>query len=91
MDREQYAAFHAGLIAGEKKVFKQWEENTPYFNGCMPIEVMAERGFDTLRFGPMKPVGLDNPHDATPEFPKGRWPHAVVQLRQDNKLGTRPS
>ena len=88
MDRDQYAAFHAGLIAGEKTVFKQWEANTPYFNGCMPIEVMAERGFDTLRFGPMKPVGLDNPHDATPEFPKGRWPHAVVQLRQDNKLGT---
>ncbi len=88
MDREQYAAFHAGLIAGEKTSFKQWEENTPYFNGCMPIEVMAERGFETLRFGPMKPVGLDNPHDATPEFPKGRWPHAVVQLRQDNKLGT---
>ena len=54
----------------------------------MPIEVMAERGFDTLRFGPMKPVGLDNPHDATPEFPNGRWPYAVVQLRQDNKLGT---
>ena len=88
MDREQYAAFHAGLIAGEKTCFKQWEASTPYFNGCMPIEVMAERGFDTLRFGPMKPVGLDNPHDATPEFPKGRWPHAVVQLRQDNKLGT---
>jgi methylenetetrahydrofolate--tRNA-(uracil-5-)-methyltransferase len=81
MDAEQYAAFHAGLIAGEKTVFKQWEENTPYFNGCMPIEVMAERGFDTLRFGPMKPVGLDNPKT-------GRWPHAVVQLRQDNKLGT---
>ena len=81
MDREQYAAFHAGLIAGEKTVFKQWEANTPYFNGCMPIEVMAERGFDTLRFGPMKPVGLDNPKT-------GRWPHAVVQLRQDNKLGT---
>jgi methylenetetrahydrofolate--tRNA-(uracil-5-)-methyltransferase len=81
MDVEQYAAFHAGLIAGEKTVFKQWEENTPYFNGCMPIEVMAERGFETLRFGPMKPVGLDNPKT-------GRWPHAVVQLRQDNKLGT---
>ena len=88
MTAEQYAAFHAGLMAGEKTSFKQWEANTPYFNGCMPIEVMAERGFDTLRFGPMKPVGLDNPHDATPEFPKGRWPHAVVQLRQDNKLGT---
>ncbi len=88
MDRDQYAAFHQGLIDGDKASFKEWEQNTPYFNGCMPIEVMAERGFDTLRFGPMKPVGLDNPHDATPEFPKGRWPHAVVQLRQDNKLGT---
>jgi len=54
----------------------------------MPIEVMAERGVDTLRYGPMKPVGLDNPHDRTPEYPQGRWPYAVVQLRQDNKLGT---
>ncbi len=88
MNREQYLAFHAGLLAGEKTEFKEWEANTPYFDGCMPIEVMAERGEDTLRFGPMKPVGLDNPHDATPEFPKGRWPYAVVQLRQDNKLGT---
>ena len=88
LTREQYAAFHAGLVAGEKIAFKEWEASTPYFNGCMPIEVMAERGFETLRFGPMKPVGLDNPHDATPEFPNGRWPHAVVQLRQDNKLGT---
>jgi methylenetetrahydrofolate--tRNA-(uracil-5-)-methyltransferase len=88
MNREQYAAFHAGLMAGEKTTFKEWEANTPYFDGCMPIEVMAERGLDTLRFGPMKPVGLDNPRDATPEFPQGRWPHAVVQLRQDNKLGT---
>lgn len=88
MDRDQYLAFHAGLLAGEKTSFKQWEENTPYFDGCMPIEVMAERGVDTLRFGPMKPVGLDNPHTASPEFPRGRWPYAVVQLRQDNKLGT---
>ena len=88
MDREQYLAFHAGLIAGEKTVFKQWEANTPYFQACMPIEVMAERGVDTLRFGPMKPVGLDNPRDSSPEFPNGRWPYAVVQLRQDNKLGT---
>ncbi len=88
MDRDQYTAFHAGLMAGEKTVFKQWEANTPYFDGCMPVEVMAERGLDTLRFGPMKPVGLDNPHMACAEFPKGRWPHAVVQLRQDNKLGT---
>ena len=88
MTKEQYLAFHAGLLAGEKTEFREWEANTPYFEGCMPIEVMAERGVDTLRFGPMKPVGLDNPHEATPEFPNGRWPYAVVQLRQDNKLGT---
>ena len=88
MTRDQYLAFHQGLLDGEKTAFKEWEANTPYFNGCMPIEVMAERGVDTLRFGPMKPVGLDNPHWATPEHPNGRWPYAVVQLRQDNKLGT---
>jgi methylenetetrahydrofolate--tRNA-(uracil-5-)-methyltransferase len=81
MDKEQYAAFHQGLLDGEKTEFKQWETDTPYFEGCMPIEVMAARGLDTLRFGPMKPVGLDNPRT-------GRWPHAVVQLRQDNALGT---
>lgn len=81
MDREQYLAFHEGLVSGEKIAFKEWEANTPYFDGCMPIEVMAERGVDTLRFGPMKPVGLDDPRT-------GRWPYAVVQLRQDNKLGT---
>jgi methylenetetrahydrofolate--tRNA-(uracil-5-)-methyltransferase len=80
MDREQYAAFHAGLLAGEKTEFREWE-NVPYFEGCMPIEVMAERGVDTLRYGPMKPVGLDNPRT-------GRWPYAVVQLRQDNAQGT---
>ncbi len=88
MNRDQYVAFREGLLAGEKTVFKEWEANTPYFDGCMPIEVMAERGEDTLRFGPMKPVGLDNPHTATPEHPNGRWAYAVVQLRQDNKLGT---
>jgi methylenetetrahydrofolate--tRNA-(uracil-5-)-methyltransferase len=88
MDKAQYLAFHQGLLDGEKGEFKEWEANTPYFEGCMPIEVMAERGIDTLRFGPMKPVGLDNPHWATPEHPNGRWPYAVVQLRQDNKLGT---
>lgn len=88
MDKSQYLAFYQGLIDGEKTEFKEWEENTPYFEGCMPIEVMASRGVETLRFGPMKPVGLDNPHWATPEYPKGRWPYAVVQLRQDNKLGT---
>ena len=88
MTKEQYLAFHQGLLDGEKGEFKEWEADTPYFEGCMPIEVMAERGVDTLRYGPMKPVGLDNPRDTTPEFPQGRWPYAVVQLRQDNKLGT---
>ena len=88
MTKEQYLAFHSGLIAGEKTEFKEWEKDTPYFDGCMPIEVMAERGVETLRYGPMKGVGLDNPFDTTPEFPQGRWPYAVVQLRQDNKLGT---
>lgn len=81
MTKEQYLAFHQGLLDGEKTEFKEWEKDTPYFEGCMPIEVMAERGVDTLRYGPMKPVGLDNPRT-------GRWPYAVVQLRQDNKLGT---
>jgi methylenetetrahydrofolate--tRNA-(uracil-5-)-methyltransferase len=81
MDKDQYLAFHAALMAGEKTKFKEWEENTPYFDGCMPIEVMAERGVETLRHGPMKPMGLDNPRT-------GRWPYAVVQLRQDNALGT---
>lgn len=88
MDRNQYVAFVQGLVDGDKTTFREWEANTPYFEGCMPIEVMAERGLETLRFGPMKPVGLDNPHAATPEYPNGRWPYAVVQLRQDNKLGT---
>ena len=81
MDKDQYLAFHQGLLDAPKAEFKEWEKDTPYFEGCMPIEVMAERGLDTLRFGPMKPVGLDNPKT-------GRWPHAVVQLRQDNKLGS---
>ena len=81
MTREQYLAFHQGLLDGDKTEFKQWEKDTPYFEGCMPVEVMAERGVDTLRFGPMKPVGLDDPKT-------GRWPYAVVQLRQDNALGT---
>ncbi|SFP79284.1 methylenetetrahydrofolate--tRNA-(uracil(54)-C(5))-methyltransferase (FADH(2)-oxidizing) TrmFO [Sphingomonas rubra] len=81
MTRDQYLAFHAGLVEGEKTPFKEWEKDTPYFEGCMPIEVMAERGVDTLRYGPMKPVGLDDPRT-------GRWPYAVVQLRQDNAQGT---
>lgn len=81
LDKDQYAAFHAALMAGEKTEFKEWEKSTPYFEACLPVEVMAERGFDTLRFGPMKPVGLDDPRT-------GRWPYAVAQLRQDNALGT---
>jgi methylenetetrahydrofolate--tRNA-(uracil-5-)-methyltransferase len=81
MTREQYLAFHQGLLDGEKTEFREWEKDTPYFEGCMPIEVMAARGVDTLRYGPMKPIGLDDPRT-------GRWPYAVVQLRQDNKLGT---
>src|SRR5688572_17282515 len=88
MDRSQYEDFVAALNAGEKTEFKDWERDTPYFEGCMPIEVMAERGLDTLRHGPMKPIGLDNPRDSSPDFPNGRWPYAVVQLRQDNALGT---
>jgi methylenetetrahydrofolate--tRNA-(uracil-5-)-methyltransferase len=81
MDREQYEAFIQALVESEKTEFKEWEKDTPYFEGCLPIEVMAERGADTLRFGPMKPVGLTDPHT-------GKRAHAVVQLRQDNKLGT---
>ncbi len=85
MNKEQYLSFIKALLDAEKTEFKEWEKNTPYFEGCMPIEVMAERGQDTLRYGPMKPVGLTNPH--APEGVSGRC-HAVVQLRQDNKLGT---
>ncbi len=81
MNKEQYNAFVDALLAGDKTVFKEWEANTPYFDGCLPVEVMAERGRETLRYGPMKPVGLDDPRT-------GRWPYAVVQLRQDNALGT---
>jgi methylenetetrahydrofolate--tRNA-(uracil-5-)-methyltransferase len=88
LDRPQYEDFVAALVAGDKMPFHDWEKDTPYFEGCMPIEVMAERGSETLRHGPMKPIGLDNPHTSSAEFPAGRWPYAVVQLRQDNKLGT---
>jgi len=82
LDEATYNRFVDELIAGEKTEFKEWEDTTPYFEGCLPIEVMAARGRETLRFGPMKPVGLTNPHD--PETK----PHAIVQLRQDNALGT---
>ena len=80
MDQAQYRAFIAALIGGEKTEFKEWEKTTPYFEGCLPIEVMASRGEDTLRFGPMKPVGLS-------DVRTGYRPYAVVQLRQDNALG----
>jgi methylenetetrahydrofolate--tRNA-(uracil-5-)-methyltransferase len=82
MNEAQYNAFLDALIAAPKTEFKDWEKDTPYFEGCLPIEVMAERGRETLRFGPMKPVGLTNPHDPAIKS------HAVVQLRQDNALGT---
>jgi methylenetetrahydrofolate--tRNA-(uracil-5-)-methyltransferase len=82
LSREQYGAFVEALIEGDKISFHDWEESTPYFDGCLPIEVMAARGPETLRHGPMKPFGLTNPH--APQVK----PHAVVQLRQDNRLGT---
>jgi methylenetetrahydrofolate--tRNA-(uracil-5-)-methyltransferase len=81
LDKAQYEAFVAALLAADTTEFKEWEKNTPYFDGCLPIEVMAARGADTLRFGPMKPVGLRDPRT-------GRRPWAVVQLRQDNALGS---
>src|ERR1043165_4421423 len=82
LTRVQYEAFVDALLAGDKVPFHEWEASTPYFDGCLPIEVMAERGRETLRHGPMKPFGLTNPHQ--PEVKA----YAVVQLRQDNKLGT---
>jgi methylenetetrahydrofolate--tRNA-(uracil-5-)-methyltransferase len=81
MDEAQYRTFVEALLAGEKTDFREWEKSTPYFEACLPIEVMAARGLDTLRFGPMKPVGLCDPRT-------GARPHAVVQLRQDNALGS---
>jgi methylenetetrahydrofolate--tRNA-(uracil-5-)-methyltransferase len=81
LDEAQYQAFIDALIEGGKTEFKDWEKDTPYFEGCLPIEVMAERGRETLAFGPMKPVGLTNPHS-------GERAHAIVQLRQDNALAT---
>ncbi|TIL67521.1 MAG: methylenetetrahydrofolate--tRNA-(uracil(54)-C(5))-methyltransferase (FADH(2)-oxidizing) TrmFO, partial [Mesorhizobium sp.] len=81
MDKEQYLAFVQALVDGQKTEFKQWE-GTPYFDGCLPIEIMAERGVETLRHGPMKPMGLTNAHNPSVKA------YAVVQLRQDNALGT---
>ena len=80
MTRDQYEAFIDALLDADKTAFKEWE-GTPYFEGCLPIEVMAERGRETLRYGPLKPVGLTNPYDPDK-------PYAVVQLRRDNALGT---
>ena len=82
LTREQYDAFVDALLQGDKTTFHDFEKATPYFDGCLPIEVMAERGRETLRHGPMKPFGLTDPRKASPK------PYAVVQLRQDNKLGT---
>jgi methylenetetrahydrofolate--tRNA-(uracil-5-)-methyltransferase len=82
LTREQYERFVDALVAGDKTAFKEWEASTPYFDGCLPVEVMAERGPETLRHGPMKPFGLTNPHKPDEK------PYAVVQLRQDNALGT---
>jgi methylenetetrahydrofolate--tRNA-(uracil-5-)-methyltransferase len=82
LTRDQYDAFVDALCAGDKVSFREWEAATPYFDGCLPIEVMAERGRETLRHGPMKPFGLTNSHRPTEK------PYAIVQLRQDNKLGT---
>jgi methylenetetrahydrofolate--tRNA-(uracil-5-)-methyltransferase len=82
LTRTQYDAFVDALLAGEKAAFRDFEAATPYFDGCLPIEVMAERGRETLRHGPMKPFGLTNPRRPSPK------PYAVVQLRQDNKLGS---
>ncbi len=81
MDEAQYRAFVAALVDAPKTEFKEWEKDTPYFEACLPVEVMAERGPLTLAYGPLKPVGLTNPNDP-------RRPFAVVQLRQDNKLGS---
>jgi methylenetetrahydrofolate--tRNA-(uracil-5-)-methyltransferase len=82
LERAQYEGFVQALTAAEKISFHEWETSTPYFDGCLPIEIMAERGPETLRHGPLKPVGLTNAHNPTEK------PHAIVQLRQDNRLGT---
>ncbi len=84
LTKDQYDAFVDALIAGEKTSFKEWEASTPYFDGCLPIEIMAERGRETLRHGPMKPFGLTNPHKEG----LAAKAYAVIQLRQDNALGT---
>ena len=82
MNKQEYENFIKMLLEAEYAEFAENEIDTPYFEGCLPIEIMAQRGIDTLRFGPMKPVGLTNPHNPNEK------PYAVVQLRQDNELGT---
>ncbi len=81
LTKDQYYEFINDINNAEKTEFKEWEKNTPYFEGCLPIEIMASRGAETLRYGPLKPVGLTNPHSSDK-------PYAVIQLRQDNKSGT---
>ena len=93
LNETQYNEFIDDLLSAEKGEFKEWEKDTPYFDGCLPIEVMAERGKDTLRHGPMKPIGLTNPHflkspDGTKLKDRPEKAYAVIQLRQDNKIGT---
>ncbi len=93
LDKNQYLKFVNDLLTAETVDFKEWEKNTPYFNGCLPIEEMAKRGVDVLRFGPMKPVGLTNPHfekspEGTPLINRKEKAYAIVQLRQDNKSGS---
>ncbi len=93
LTKEQYYEFVSDLIKAEKTEFKDWEKDTPYFDGCLPIEVMAARGIETLRYGPMKPTGLTNSHfplstAGTKNKDRPEKPYAVVQLRQDNKIGT---
>jgi len=93
LDQDQYLEFVDDLLKSEKTEFKDWEKNTPYFSGCLPIEEMASRGVDTLRYGPMKPIGLTNPHfekspAGTPLRQRKEKAYALVQLRQDNKQAT---
>jgi methylenetetrahydrofolate--tRNA-(uracil-5-)-methyltransferase len=93
LTQQQYENFIDELLAAEKTEFKEWEKDTPYFDGCLPVEVMAKRGRETLRFGPMKPIGLTNPHfpkspDGTKLKDRPEKAYAILQLRQDNKIGT---
>ena len=90
LDREQYLAFVDGLVAAEKAEFHDWEKDTPYFDGCLPIEVMAERGPETLRHGPMKPMGLTNPHKPDEKALCGRAAPAGQRARHALQHGRLP-